>query len=412
MITPSRTLVSDVRGAAKMTFDATVGTVGVIERMHRTIQARPGPLGKAPQGPTNGTTGQVYRAIRAGVRLVGRGLDASLGTVANLLPEADTGPRRDALVAAVNGICGDYLARTGNPLASEMSLRLRGRPIDVARPADSILAAAGKPPTGKLLILVHGLCLNDLQWRRDGHDHGDALAEELGSTVLYLRYNSGLQVGENGRAFSALLETLVEQWPCAMDELAILGHSMGGLVARSACFHAAEQGHAWPKRLRKLVFLGTPHHGSPLERGGQGLDNVLDLSPYSAPLTRLGKARSAGIQDLRHGTITTGGPDFVPLPAGVECYAAAATLGSRRSLLAERLVGDGLVPLDSALGRHKHAGRTLGFAKSHQWIAYETGHLELLCRPEVHAQLRTWLKASGSASARGLPSGTFPAPPR
>ncbi len=394
MITPSRTLVSDVRGAAKMTFDAAVGTVDMVERMHRTIKARPGPLGEAPQGPTNGITGHVYRAVRGGVRLVGWGLDASLDAVANLLPEAHTGPRRDALVAAVNGICGDHLARTGNPLASGMSLRLRGRPIDVARPADSILAAAGKPPTGKLLILAHGLCMNDLQWRRHGHDHGDALAEELGCTVLYLRYNSGLQIGENGREFSALLEMLVEQWPCSLDELAILGHSMGGLVARSACFYGAEQRHAWLKRLRKLVFLGTPHHGSPLERGGQRLDKVLDLSPYSAPLTRLGKARSAGIQDLRHGTITTGGPDFVPLPADVECYAAAATLGSRRSLLAERLVGDGLVPLDSALGRHRDVGRTLGFAKSHQWIGYETGHLELLCRPEVHAQLRTWLKGS------------------
>lgn len=394
MVTPSKTLVSDVRGAAKMTFDATVGLVDVVERMHRTIQARPGPLGEAPQDSTNGITGRVYRAVRGGVRLVGRGLDASLDKAASLLPEADTGPRRDALVAVANGIYGDYLARTANPLASEMSLRLRGRPIDVERPADSILAATGKPPTGKVLILVHGLCLNDLRWRRQGHDHGEALAEELGCTVLYLRYNSGLHIAENGRAFSTLLETLFEQWPCPLDELTILGHSMGGLVARSACFYGAEQSHAWLKRLRKLVFLGTPHHGSPLERGGQRLDEVLDLSPYSAPLTRLGKGRSAGIQDLRHGTITTGGSDFVPLPVGVECYAAAGTLGSRRSLLAERLVGDGLVPLDSALGRHKDAARTLGFAKTHQWIGYEMGHLELLCRPEVYAQLRTWLKGS------------------
>jgi len=395
MSNASRIVMSDVRGAAKLTFDAAVGAIDVVERMHRTINARPGPLGEAPQDPTSGTTGRVYQAVRGGVRLVGKGFDASLGTVANLLPEADSGPRREALVAAVNGIYGDYLARTGNSLATEMSLRLQGRPIDVTRPADSILAATGKSPTGKVLILVHGLCMNDLQWHRQGHDHGDALANELGCAVLYLRYNSGLQVGENGRAFSALLETLVEQWPCALEELAILGHSMGGLVARSACFYGDEQGHAWPKRLRKLVFLGTPHHGSPLERGGKALDTVLDLSPYSAPLTRLGKTRSAGIQDLRHGTITTGGPDFVPLPAGVECYAVAATLGSRRSLLAERLVGDGLVPLDSALGRHKDAARTLAFAKSHQSIAYETGHLELLCRPQVHSQLRTWLNASG-----------------
>jgi pimeloyl-ACP methyl ester carboxylesterase len=395
MIDSRMTVMTAFRGAAKLSFDAAVGVIDVVERMHRTISARPGPLGEAPQGLTGGTTGRVYQAVRGGVRLAGRSLDASLGTAAKLLPEAESGPRGDALVAAVNGIYGDYLARTGNPLASEMSLRFQGRPIDAAKPADSILAASGKSPTGKLLILVHGLCMNDLQWRRQGHDHGHALAEELGCTVLYLRYNSGLHISQNGRAFSALLETLTEQWPCPLDDLTILGHSMGGLVARSACFHAAVQGHAWPKGLRKLVFLGTPHHGSPLERGGQRLDQVLDLSPYSAPLSRLGKARSAGIQDLRHGTITTDGPDFVPLPAGVECYAAAATLGSRRSLLAERLVGDGLVPLDSALGRHKDAARALGFAKSRQWIGYEMGHLELLCRPEVQAQLTVWLKESG-----------------
>ncbi|HSC65392.1 MAG TPA: alpha/beta hydrolase [Caldimonas sp.] len=392
MIPPRRTVLSDVRGAAKLTFDAALGVVDIVERMHRTIGARPSPWGEAPRDRTSGITGRVYQAVRGGVRLAGRGLDASLGGAARLLPDADSGPRLDALVAAVNGVYGDHLARSGNPLATEMSLRFQGRAIDVARPADSVVAATGKPATGRLLILVHGLCMSDLQWRRHGHDHGEALAEDPGRTVLYLRYNSGLHIGANGRAFSALLETLVARWPCALDDLSIVGHSMGGLVARSACFYAAEKRHAWPQRLRKLVFLGTPHHGSPLERGGRRIDQVLDLSPYSAPLSRLGKSRSAGIRDLRHGTITTGGPDFVPLPEGVECYAAAATLAARRGLLAERLVGDGLVPLDSALGRHRDAARTLAFATSHQWISYETGHLDLLWRPEVLSRLRTWLE--------------------
>ena len=393
MITPSKTLVSDVRGAVKLTFDATAGLVDLVERMHRTIQARPGPLKESPQGLTSGVGGRVYHVVRGGVRLAGWGVDASLKNAGNLLPDAESGPSRDKAVAVANGICGDHLARTANPLETEMSFRAAGRPIDVTRPGESIAAATGKAPTGKLLLLVHGLCLCDLHWLRNGHDHGKALAAEFGSTVLYLRYNSGLPIAENGRALSALLEGLIEHWPCPVDELTILGHSMGGLVARSACFYGSENGRAWSRRLRRLVFLGTPHHGSPLERGGHRLDQVLDLSPYSAPFTRLGKSRSAGIQDLRHGTITAvGEPDFVPLPAGVECYAVAGTLGSRRSLLAERLVGDGLVPLDSALGRHHEAGRDLGFAESHQWIGHETGHLELLSSPAVHRRLQTWLQ--------------------
>ncbi len=117
---------------------------------------------------------------------------------------------------------------------------------------------------------------------------------------------------------------------------------------------------------------------------------LLELSPDSAPFTQLGKARSSGIQDLQRGTITPGGHRFVPLPNGVECYAIAATMGARRSLLVERLVGDGLVPLNSALGRHADRGRSLDFLKTHQWVGYQMGHLELLHRPEVYAQLRAW----------------------
>ena len=167
---------------------------------------------------------------------------------------------------------------------------------------------------------------------------------------------------------------------------------MGGLVARSACHHAESRRHAWPKHLRKLVFLGTPHHGSPLERGGHGLDYLMSLSPYSAPLTRLGKSRSAGIRDLRHGSIARGTHGPVPLPMGVKCYAAAAMLGSHRSVVAERLVGDGLVPLDSALGRHTDRTHSLRIPKSRQWIGSQMGHLELLSRPEVYRQLESWLR--------------------
>jgi hypothetical protein len=141
------------------------------------------------------------------------------------------------------------------------------------------------------------------------------------------------------------------------------------------------------------VFLGTPHHGAPLERGGHRLDYVMDLSPYSAPFTQIGKARSAGIQDLRHGSITRESGEVVPLPDGVRCYAIAATLAERRGLVSDRLLGDGLVPLDSALGRHPDSSRSLDLPKQQHWIGYEMGHLELLSRPEVYARLSQWLGA-------------------
>ena len=391
MPSPTRTHLSDLRGLARMAIDASAGVAGIVERMHRTIQLRPGPLGEARTEPTRGITGFVYRRVRGGMRLVGHGIDASLAPLAALLPEGGSTPERDAFLSAVNGIYGDYLERTDNPLALDMSLRLRGRRVDPEDPAQAILAASGAAPTRRLLLLVHGLCLNDRQWTRDGHDHGAALADEFGFTPLYLRYNTGRRIADNGRSLAGLLETLLANWPQPVDEFVILGHSMGGLVARSACHHGRVAGHAWPGLLRKLVFLGTPHHGAPLERGGHRLDFVMDLSPYSAPFTQIGKMRSAGIQDLRHGSITDEPDEVVPLPAGVRCHAVAATLATRRGRVSDRLLGDGLVPLDSALGRHPDPSRSLVLPRQRQWIGHEMGHLELLSRPEVHAQLRAWL---------------------
>jgi pimeloyl-ACP methyl ester carboxylesterase len=375
-----------------MAVDASQGIAGIVEHMHRTVQSVPLPIGKAKAARTRGITGFVYRSVRGGMRMVGRGIDMSLAPLTVLLPEGESTPARDAFLSAVNGVYGDYLARTGNPLALEMELRSHGHRLDPQDPGSAFQAGPNLPsPTGKLLLLVHGLCLNDQQWTRDGHDHGKALADEFRCTPLYLRYNSGLHIAANGRSFADLLERVTRHWPVPVEELVILGHSMGGLVARSACHHGQEAGHAWLQHLRKLIFLGTPHHGAPLERGGHGLDFVMDLSPYSAPFTQIGKSRSAGIRDLRHGTITRDPSACVPLPEGVRCFAVAATLAERRGVIAERLLGDGLVPLDSALGRHSDPSRTLELPKPRQWIGYGMGHLELLSRPEVYAQLSKWV---------------------
>jgi len=391
MVVITRTQISDARGTSRMLFDASAGLVDVVERMHRTIQRRPSPIGRPISDATPGVTGFVYRSIRGSMRLIAQGLDSSLSQIEGLLPQGENTVGRDVLVSIINGVYGDYLARTDNPLAIEMSLLYEDAALDVAAPAALVGRAGRAAATGKLLVLVHGLSMSTQQWTHDGYNHGSALAEALGYTPLYLRYNSGLHVADNGRLFAELLEAVLEHWPCPVEDLTIIGHSMGGLVARGACLAAHERHHRWLRQLRNLVFLGTPHNGAPLERGGHGLDYLLELSPYSAPFTSLGRARSAGIRDLRHGTITSGSHRFVPLPKGVECYSIAATLGERRSLLADRLVGDGLVPLDSALGRHRDRNRSLRFPKSHLWVGYQMGHLELLHRPEVYAQLRSWL---------------------
>ena len=374
-----------------MAVDATDVIAGTVEKVHGTIQLRPGPLGVATSDRPKGIAGLVYRSIRGIARFIGKAVDVGLAPLTEFLPEGESSPAFDAYRSVANGVYGDYLLRTRNPLAIEMSLRYRGQPVDLRDPTGLFRQDADVITAKKLLVLVHGLCMNDRQWSRDGHDHGAALAEELGYLPLYLRYNSGLPVASNGLALAEMLETLTGKCSSSVEELAIMGHSMGGLVARSACYHARAAGHEWPGYLRKLVFLGTPHHGAPLERGGHGLDRVLALSPYLAPFGHLSTARSAGITDLRHGAVSADG-NFVPLPSGVQSYAAAAVRAANRSMLSDRLIGDGLVPLDSALGRHRDTTRTLVIPAHRQWIGYRMGHRELLSRPEVYRQISMWLQ--------------------
>ena len=378
--------VSDLRGAMRLAVDATVGVTDLVEKMHHTIQLAHPPLGASHAGRTGGLTGFVYRSIRGTTRLLGQGLDAGMAPLTTLLPDKASNSTRDAFVSAINGVYGDHLTETANPLAARMSLRYQGMQLDHEQP-DAVSGAKNK-----VLLFVHGLCLNEGHWTRDGVNHGEALALDLGYTPLYLRYNTGLSVAANGRELAAMLESLLSNWPNEICELVITGHSMGGLVARSACHHGRLAGHGWLKHLGKLVSIGTPHHGAPLERGGNWLNDAMDMSPYAAPFTRLANKRSAGISDLRHGSITFEPKDFVPLPTGVECFAMAASLAKKPSRIHQRLIGDGLVPVDSALGNHRDRTRNLEIPESHQWLGYETGHIELLGCGEVYAQLREWLE--------------------
>jgi len=394
---------SDIRGAGKLAIDATIGLTDLVESLHHNISRAPGILGEPTKKPTTGVTGLVYRSIRGVSRLVGSGIDALLARLVPLIAERPSSAEREAVVAALNGVLGDHLAETANPLAIEARLRRNGKPLELARPA---LAAAIPDATGKIAVFVHGLCMNDLQWKRNGHEHGVALASKAGFTTVCLHYNTGLHISSNGRAFAGLLESMVKAWPVPVEELDIVAHSMGGLVSRSACHYGAEAGQQWPRLLKRIVFLGTPHQGAPLERGGHWIDIVLDASPYTAAFARLGKVRSAGITDLRHGSLLDGDwirrdrfarsharPLPLALPEGVACHAIAASLGKGPGDLGGRILGDGLVPVASALGVHKDPSRSLAFPPSRQWTGYGMNHLDLLDRREVGERIVAWLGA-------------------
>jgi hypothetical protein len=231
---------SDLRGAVRLAAGATAGLTDLVEAMHERIARAAGFGPEKLDGRTSGLTGLVYETIRGVARVAGGSAENLLSVLASALEKTESGTERDAIVAVLNGVLGDYLAASSNPLATPMSFRREGRSLVLQTPA---LAATLPEAGARVLVMLHGLCMNDRQWLRDGHDHGAALARERGFTPVYLHYNSGLHVSTNGQMLAHRLGALAEPVaPCPIERFALLGHSMGGLLARSA-HHYGTQAH-------------------------------------------------------------------------------------------------------------------------------------------------------------------------
>ena len=426
---PTYLHVSDIQGLSQLATQGVLGVTGLAESVQgnvykavatpfgllgsRFVDAAPGSSGVKPTG----ITGLVYGSVKGITRLAGGTVNAALSKAGPLITERfyskggnpASSPEREAVLAAINGVLGDQLVATANPLTINMSLRHEGKPLMLEKAA---LALRLPQATGKLLVVLHGLCMNDLQWTSgsdsQAYNHADLLAKALGYTPVYLHYNTGLHTSINGQQFAKVLEQLVNAWPLPIEELTLLAHSMGGLVSRSACHTAEAAKMNWRTQLKNIVFLGTPHHGAPLERVGNWIDTTLGSNRVTKPFAAIGQIRSRGITDLRYGHVLESSwlvdgkelnrfersPDSrapLPLPNGVHCFTVAATTSSESNPMKDALVGDGLVPLKSALGQHDEAAHCLDFEPANQWTAYSTSHLALLSRPEVGAQVLKWL---------------------
>lgn len=394
---------SYLQGITRIIVDTTIGITDIVETMHNRV-VHPPVLPSTPiQHLITKIAGVTYKSIRWSTEFIGEGLDKALGQLDAVLGELKTTDEREAIRSALNGVVGDYLEETKNPLEITMQFRYLsdGIPLDCSG-LDEIYQSVN----GKILLMVHGACMNDLQWTRKEHNHGEALAKALGKTPIYLFYNSGRHISSNGKDLNALLEQLTKQWSVPIEELIIISHSMGGLVTRSALHYGQKEAKTWTKHLKKMVFLGTPHHGAPLERTGNYLDVVLESIPYAKPFARLGKVRSAGVTDLRYGNLIDedwqdidrfelkGDPrQHIPLPKNIDCYSIAANNGKMTDPIAPKAKGDGLVDVKSGLGQHKNASKNLNFKEENTYIAHDCGHLDLLNDPIIYAQIKAWLKS-------------------
>lgn len=381
-----------IRGLAGLGADATVGITDIVEGMYRNIAAGAPPWGPSPEGPARGVAGLVHACIRQSATTIGDAADGLLSLVPSAGAMDDVGtPERDAWLAALNGVLGDHLDTQRNPLAIPMQYRVGNTRLDTGRLAEQLPNASDT-----LVLFAHGLCMNHHQWTRDGSSHADAVM----GTAVQLWYNSGRSVADNGEELARQLESLVDAWPGKLRRIQLVGHSMGGLVMRSALAHAERAPLGWRDKVSHLVCLGTPHLGAPLERAGHAFNSAVLKSPYTAPLGRLGWLRSAGITDLRQGAVLPAAADAphrfepgwiavkrVPLPAGVKCSAAAATLGSAIGDTKDSLAGDGLVPVASALGLAHDAAPGLDFSAESTLVVTETNHWQLLDDGPVRAFL-------------------------
>lgn len=381
----SNQIQSDLKGINQLAEDGIVGVVDLVESMHQRIYSLGGLLNRGDIDSTTGLTRFIYQTIRTTTQFSIKGIDFAISKFKPTLPKFTSSQQRIQWLAVLNGVMGDHLTASSNPLALDMSWHCAGKEMSPEQVAQLCSEQSGQP-----LLLIHGLCMNDQLWTRHGHNHGEKLQKSNNMIPIYIRYNSGMAVYQNGLKLATQLDSFFNALPNDKS-CDVLCHSMGGLVMRSAMHLADLAKRSWLEKINKAVFLGTPHQGAVLEKTGNLIDYIISINPYSAPFTKLVKVRSHGIKNLRHGTVTKD-HQTIQLPAHIDSYAIAAStkdvgLGDAHHMHL-KWIGDGLVSVDSALGGHKHPEREVLFKPENKTTFENVSHMGLLSDPGVFFRLQ------------------------
>jgi pimeloyl-ACP methyl ester carboxylesterase len=371
-----------------------------VEGMHRAIAARwlrmAGPRGEPVGRGYDTLTKAVYGTVRLGATALG----ALVPTAASLTRGRDrrsTSSRfGSGLQATANALWGDELEARDSQLAIAMGFRdSRGDMLD-----PQSLEASYPDPRGRLVILLHGLGETERRWQQRSATAphlADLIAEDA-MTPIFVRYNTGRLVSDNGDQLANLMEELADAWPVPIASISFVCHSMGGLVARSALNSAIAADREWASQVRHVITLGTPHLGSPLEKGANFLAWGLNVAPESRPLGEFLRGRSAGIKDLRFGTTDNMEPvdpsalvdravaDVAP-PPGVAQHFVAGVVTQDAAHPVGALVGDLVVRVGSATGK----GKNRRVEASDVLVLGKQRHFDLPTDPAVHQHIRSWL---------------------
>lgn len=383
-----------------------------VEELHHAISRRSfdatGPAADPVRAVHDAVSAALYGSVRAAGGAAARGVAAAVArfTPEHAEPISDT-PGGAAARSALNGLLGDVLEAEASPLAIPMAARIAGRDVP---PTPSVLRDAYPRATPRIVVFVHGLGEHEGVWwwraRKAGHGPvvpmSERLRADLDFTAVHVRYNTGLRISENGARLATLLSALCDAWPTDVHEVAIVGHSMGGLVARAAIRCGDLGGHDWVERIQHIVSLGTPHHGSPVEKGVNLASYAMRSVPEAAPIASVLDTRSVGIKDLAFGVIAeehwrerdgsallADYREAIALPDHVTLHAVAATLSVDPAHAIGAAFGDLLVRLDSASGDHARHG--LGIREEHRRHVGGLTHFDLPSDPQVYRYVRDWL---------------------
>jgi len=396
----------EVRALGELAGEAIGGLAVRIKEMHQGIAGRAFDSIGVAAAPVklihDGIAGTVYSTVSGTLKTATRAAAGAASlTLAPEAPSLECAPAGRVAIGALNGAFGDRLEERGSPLAIRMAVRRGG---DAVEPSKAAVTVAFPDATGRLAVFLHGLGETEGAWLIGTREHvpyGPGLRVELGYTPVYIRYNSGRHVSDNGRDLARLLDELTSVWPVPPEEIALIGHSVGGLIARSACHQGA--GRPWVEKVRHVFMLSCPHLGAPLERATNAASAALAQLPETKSMATALNARSCGIKDLRYGYLLEEDwlghdPDEyvrrraaeIPFLETANHYFVSASISPNPDGLASRLVGD-LSAVGATAWAQARRGQRLTFPIDHYWHIGGVHHFQLLNHPAVYEQIRKWL---------------------